>query len=230
MSVPPRTALVDLGLGNLHSVARSLEAAGADVVRVGEPSTLRGFDRIVVPGQGAFRDGAAALEAGWRTPLLEALHGSTPLLGICIGMQLLFAESEEAPGARGLGFIPGRVRRFPKNLGCDPKTGAPLKVPHMGWNQLSAASSLLGEGTYYYFVHSYFCELHTAAGVATLGTSETEGAGSVTCAAVAHHGIAFCAALAQGPLLAVQFHPEKSHHAGARLLRSFLRPEAASAQ
>ncbi len=226
MSAAPRTALVDLGLGNLHSVARSLGAAGADVVHLAEPAALKGFDRIVVPGQGAFRDGAAALEAGWRAPLLEALHGSTPLLGICIGMQLLFAESEEAPEARGLGFMPGRVRRFPRDLGRDPKTGAPLKVPHMGWNQLRTASSLLGEGAYYYFVHSYFCDLEAAPGSDAPGDTVTDSTRHPACAAVAHHGMAFCAALAQGPLLAVQFHPEKSHQAGARLLRRFLLAEA----
>lgn len=201
----PRVALVDLGLGNLHSVRQGLLATGAEVETVQEPRSLANFDRVVVPGQGAFRDGAAAVEAGWRAPLLTYLDLHKPYLGICLGMQLLFEGSEEAPGTRGLGAIAGTVKRFARQ--GRSADGGRIKVPHMGWNQLEeTAHPWLREGAWFYFVHSFHCE--------PLATQRV--------AATAEHGSSFCAAIAQGPLLACQFHPEKSHDAGAELLQRFV--------
>lgn len=199
--------VVDLGLGNLHSVLRGLERAGAAPVVARSGEAILRASRLVVPGQGAFRDGASALEGDLGAALRQAIDTGTPYLGICLGMQLLFETSEEAPGARGLGLFAGAVRRFPEPEASSlPGPGRRLKVPHMGWNVLRTEHALLEDGAYVYFVHSYRCEPDDASVVV----------------ATADHGGPFCAAVARGSVLACQFHPEKSQRRGERMLRRWL--------
>jgi glutamine amidotransferase len=217
-------ALVDLGLGNLRSVEKALAAAASEAgvespTLTDDPEVIARADRVVVPGQGAFRDGAAALArngGALGSAILEAIARGTPYLGICLGLQLLFEESEEAPGARGLAAFPGRVVRIPDGL-LDAQ-GRRLKVPHMGWNQPvvldtragKSARSLLeaaGEAPWFYFVHSFQAlpdDPQLVAATASYGCLE------------------ITAAIDRGPLLATQFHPEKSQRAGLALLRAFL--------
>jgi len=201
----PTVAIVDLGLGNLRSVARALQRAGASPSVVSEPEDLRGAERIVVPGQGAFRDGARALSGGLGDALREALERGTPYLGICLGMQLLFEGSDEAPGAVGLGCFRGTVRRFEPDL-RDPRTGDRLKVPHVGWNFIEARHPVLPASGWFYFAHSYVCVPLDPGDVA----------------AEVDYGGKRCAAVARDAMLAVQFHPEKSADAGRLLMAGFL--------
>lgn len=200
------TVVVDLGLGNLHSVVQALRRAGAGDARASaDPETLRRADRVVVPGQGAFRDCAAAMATGLGEALREVIARGTPYLGLCLGMQVLFERSEEAPGAAGLGLFEGSVERFADDL-RDPATGERLKVPHMGWNVVEGRHPYLPERGWFYFVHSYRCVPRDASLVA--GTAD--------------YGGAFCAAIARDNVFACQFHPEKSHMEGERLLERFL--------
>ncbi len=218
-------AIVDLGLGNLRSVEKAVTVA-AELAGAGTPIVTHDVDaiahakRIIVPGQGAFRDGAAALarDGGAIGQVIrEAIARGTPYLGICLGLQLLLDESDEAPGARGLGVYRGAVRRIPDDLVFE---GRRLKVPHMGWNEPHLLSTRGGAAArdvlctdkpgpgWFYFVHSYHAmpdDPELVAATATYGCLE------------------ITAALADGPLLATQFHPEKSQRAGLSLLESFLR-------
>ena len=209
MSSPAAVTIVDLGLGNIRSVARAFERAGVTVRVDPSAQAIRDAERLVVPGQGAFASGAEALDQGGvREALLEAVDRRVPYLGICLGMQLLFEGSDEAPGAAGLGVFRGTVKRFDDDL-RDPKTQDRLKVPHMGWSRIQPspqAHPLLPSAEYFYFVHSYFC---------------VPADPSLT-VATATHGAAFCAAVGSGSIFACQFHPEKSHRAGARLIQRFL--------
>jgi glutamine amidotransferase len=200
-------AVADTGSGNLRSVEKALAAAGADVIVTSDAERLVRADKIVVPGQGAFggcvagldRDGGALREA-----VLESIRAGRPYLGICLGLQVLFESSEEDPSCRGLGVIPGRVRRFVDHPG--------LKIPHMGWNEARrgpAATDVLSttpDGTFFYFVHSYYPVPTRAEDVAL--SSE--------------HGVEFCVAVARDNVFACQFHPEKSQAAGLALLRRFV--------
>lgn len=211
----PRVAIADLGSGNLRSVEKALARAGADVVVTADATVIAGADKVVVPGQGHFGACMAGLEregGALRQAVLEALRAGKPYLGICLGLQVLFESSEEVSGCPGLGVLPGTVRRFP--------TDASLKVPHMGWNRTArpphrssgAASTrptaLAGvpDGTFFYFVHSYFPVPDRPEDVAL----ESE------------HGVRFCAAVARDNIFASQFHPEKSQDAGAALLSAFV--------
>ena len=206
--VRPRVAVADTGSGNLRSVEKALARAGADVVVTADADVVAAADKIVVPGQGAFGGCVAGLarEGGaLREAVLEGIRGGKPYLGICLGLQVLFEGSEEDPSCRGLGVLPGTVRRFGVLPGC--------KVPHMGWNQTmrraaggTPALGLVPDGTYFYFVHSYFAVPDRAEDIAL----ETE------------HGIPFCAAVARDNLFACQFHPEKSQDAGLALLTAFV--------
>lgn len=209
MTARPRIAIVDTGSGNLRSVEKALAAAGGDPAITSDADAVARADKLVVPGQGAFGGCVAGLERGGgalRQAVLAAVRAGKPYLGICLGLQVLFEGSDEDPGCRGLGLVPGKVVRF----AVEP----PLKIPHMGWNACArgpaaARSPVLGglaEGTYFYFVHSYYPAPADPADVAL----------------EAQHGVRFCAAVARDNLLACQFHPEKSQQAGLALLSRFV--------
>ena len=206
-----KIAVVDYGMGNLRSVSKALEhvAPEAEVRVTADPKAIRSADRVVVPGQGALPDCMAQLAAsGARDAVIEAAR-CRPFLGICVGMQMLFERGEEGD-APGLGLLAGRVPRFPpaRMIAAD---GTPLKVPHMGWNEVRQARSHavwkgVPSGTRFYFVHSYFPEPRDAA----------------ISAATCRYGVAFTCAVARDNIFAVQFHPEKSQAAGLQLLRNFV--------
>lgn len=203
-----RVAVVNLGLGNLHSVAKAFERAGASPTITSDPDALARADRLVVPGQGAFRECAHAI-AGEMGAAIEAwIRTGKPYLGICLGMQALFESSEEAPGERGLGLFAGKVERFSADL--RGSEGQRLKVPHIGWNQIESRHPVFEDEQWYYFVHSYHCVP----------------ADPNVVVAVSHYGASFCAAIACDNVIACQFHPEKSQHAGARLIARFLERES----
>lgn len=204
------TVVVDYGWGNLQSVVQAARAAapdGMEVLRSGSPDDVKRADRLIVPGQGAFRDTSLSL---YKTPLgesiLEKMRGGTPYFGICMGLQILFDDSEESPGSPGFGWFKGSVKKL---------VGAPgIKIPHMGWNSLSlreGGHSLLeaagGDSAYVYFVHSFHA------------VPEEPG---VLRATVQHGDNVVTAAVARDNVVATQFHPEKSQAAGIALLRRFL--------
>ena len=199
-------AVVDVCSGNLRSVEKALAHAGGAPIVTRDPDAIRRADKVVVPGQGAFGEFARGLaERGLEAPLREALDAGTPFLGICLGLQVLFDESEEQGPVRGLGLIPGKVVRF------RPEDHA-LKVPHMGWNRalpLRPDPLLAGipDGGYFYFVHSYFV---------------VPADPSVTVLAC-EYGVRFTAAIRKDNLFACQFHPEKSQALGLRILENFVR-------
>jgi imidazole glycerol-phosphate synthase subunit HisH len=196
--------IADLGLGNLRSVARAVERAGGSATISADPDALRKADKVIVPGQGAFRDCASALERGFGLALREVIRAGTPYLGICLGMQLLFEKSAEAPESHGLGHFRGAVERFsPHLLGAE---GERLKVPHMGWNEVEATHDALPPRAWFYFTHSFVC--------VPMDERLTIGR--------ARYGHAFCAAIAQDNVFACQFHPEKSQEEGHRLLLRFV--------
>lgn len=206
-------AIIDYGMGNLHSIAKAVEhVAGDDRVWVShEADTILRADRVIFPGVGAIRDCMAELRRLGLDEVLREVAASKPLLGVCLGMQAMLDFSEENEGVDCLGLIPGRVRRFPEGL-TDPATGVRLKVPHMGWNQIHATSGHplwknIPEGSRFYFVHSYFAE--PADPVHMAGRTE--------------YGLGFASAVARENLFAVQCHPEKSQHVGLQLLANFVR-------
>jgi glutamine amidotransferase len=194
--------VVDYGIGNLGSVLKAFRQLGAPARLSGDPRALKGAAAIVLPGDGAFGASMDELrQRGLLEPLLAAVNAGTPLLGICIGMQLLFDESEEMGRHQGLGLLPGRVRRLPPGL----------PVPHMGWNTLRAprphgVMADLGQAPYVYFVHSYFCEAEAGDVIATTD-----------------YGRELPAIVGRGHVLGLQFHPEKSQAVGLRLLDNALR-------
>lgn len=201
-----RVVVADLGSGNLRSVEKALAAAGAHATVTADPDAVAAADKLVVPGQGAFGACAAGLDRGGgalRQAVRAFIASGRPFLGICIGMQLLFERSEESPEAVGFGLLAGTVRRFVDRPG--------LKIPHMGWNQTrrgpaaSAVANAVPDGSFFYFVHSYYPDPARAEDVAL--TSD--------------HGQPFCAAVARDNVFACQFHPEKSQGAGLALLRTF---------
>ncbi len=194
-------AIIDYGVGNLRSVEKAFHAAGCEAVVSGDEAVLREAERLVLPGVGAFRACMGALsERGFDRLVRERAGEGAPLLGVCVGMQLLFEESEEFGLTPGLGLLRGRVRRFP----------AELRVPQVGWNQVGwRRPHHLAEGiadrSFFYFVHSFYCE----AGDAADALGETE------------YGLDYASVVARGNVCGVQFHPEKSQAAGLRLLRNF---------
>jgi glutamine amidotransferase len=198
--------LVDTSMGNLRSVARALERVGASVEVSADPDRIAAAARVVVPGQGHFSDCARALEGGLSDALLRHIAAGKPYLGICLGMQVLFESSEEAPGARGLGVFEGTVRRFPTDRVDPDDPSRRLKVPHMGWNLVEGTHPLLPARDWFYFVHSYYCDPADTACV--VGSCE--------------YGERFSAAVARDNVLACQFHPEKSQRAGSALLARFV--------
>lgn len=199
---PPRLVVIDYGAGNLRSAAKALERFGARVSVADRPAALRRADGIVLPGDGAFGQSAANLKArGWFGPLRAWVRERRPFLGICLGLQLLFDESREFGLHRGLGCFPGKVVRFPRKV----------RTPHMGWNVLEPAKRSwilagLPRAPYAYFVHSYYPVPADAALVA----------------ATTRHGVRFASVIEDGPVAAMQFHPEKSQATGLRMLRNFL--------
>jgi len=195
-------AIVDYGIGNLGSVTKGFRACGAETVLTGDPAELRRAAALVLPGDGAF--GAAMDELrsrGLAALLADAALAGTPILGICIGMQLLLGESEEHGRHEGLGLLPGRVLRLP-DVG--------LPVPHMGWNRLHRRRPHpilddVEEGAYVYFVHSYFCD--TPADVVLASTD---------------YGRDVPAVIGAGKVVGLQFHPEKSQAVGLKILTNFV--------
>lgn len=196
--------IADLGLGNLRSVLRAVERAGGDATLTDDPDALRKARKVIVPGQGAFRDCGVALERGFGAALREVIQAGTPYLGICLGMQLLFEGSAESPGSLGLGHFRGRVERFPLDL--RDEAGTRLKVPHIGWNEVEGRHPALPERGWFYFTHSFVCV-----------PAEPE-----LVVGRARYGIDFCAAVARDNVFACQFHPEKSQEEGHRLLSRFV--------
>ena len=194
-------ALVDYGAGNLRSVENALRAVGAEVKVTHDPDAVRRADRVVVPGQGSMKACADAMRAsGCAEALVEAIGSGARVLGICVGLQMLFERGEEHGGATGLGLLPGTIARLPEGV----------KLPHIGWSPVRATPACHPlfrplDGEYVYFAHSF------AAPAEARGT-----------ALLAHHGRDFCAALADGAVFAVQFHPEKSQKVGLALLERFV--------
>jgi glutamine amidotransferase len=194
----PVATVIDYGVGNLFSMSNALRKAGLRVEVAEEPSTLSGSDAVVLPGVGNFGAAAANLEP-FRKALKATVDEGTPLLGSCLGMQLLFERSEESPGS-GLGLLSGEVKRFVGEM----------KTPHMGWNTVepTRGSSLLDgvkPGSYFYFVHSYYPE--PADPRDTLASTS--------------YGGTFASIVERGSVYGTQFHPEKSGEAGARLLANY---------
>jgi len=206
-------AIIDYGMGNLHSVASALAqvAPTAEVKVTADADAVVHAERVILPGVGAIQGCMHELE---RVELVEAVHEcarSKPFLGICIGMQMLLDESEENDGTQCLGIIPGKVRFFGDEL-TEAASGERLKVPHMGWNEVQQGSKHplwngIADNSRFYFVHSYYAEP----------------ADEVVTAGRCHYGVDFTAALAQGNIFATQFHPEKSQHCGLTLLENFVR-------
>ena len=203
MTTPPRVAICDYGVGNLRSVERALLHAGAGVVLTGDADEMRACAGVVLPGVGAFGAAVDALAStGLGDVVKDIAHSGTPLLGVCLGHQLLFEESDENGGRRGLGLLPGRIVRLGAERG---------KIPHMGWNRLhftreSPLFDGVAEGSHVYFVHSYAAQTDSDAVVAT-----TDYGGPVVAACVRDN------------VWSTQFHPEKSGDAGLRLYANFVR-------
>jgi glutamine amidotransferase len=206
-SSAPRIAVVDYGAGNLRSVSRALERSGLVPEVTSQPAAVRGADGVVLPGVGAFRDAVAKLSAnGLDKAVRDAIEAGRPYLGLCLGLQLLFEQSDEHGATPGFGLLAGRVERFP----APGAPGAPARVPHIGWNEVRfqgdhALTRRLPQRDTYYFVHSYRAVPRDAAIIA----------------GVVDYGAPFAAAVAVDNVFAVQFHPEKSQAAGRTVLEAF---------
>jgi glutamine amidotransferase len=199
----PEILIIDYGMGNLRSVEKAVEAAGGRPVIAGEPEAVRNATKLILPGVGAFGDAMENLRrGGLDSAIRQAVIAGTPLLGLCLGLQLLFTHSEEFGSHDGLNLIPGNVCKF-----ADPG----LRVPHIGWNQIEGdrPNPLLKdipEGTYFYFVHSFFVEPVSQEDILRWTS----------------YGHRFCSIAYRDNVWGAQFHPEKSQEAGQRLLRNFL--------
>ena len=206
-----KIVVVDYGMGNLRSVAQALRAVApeAHVLISGNPQDIDSADRLVLPGQGAMRDCMLSLrESGVLDALLRASR-TRPMLGVCVGEQMLFERSEEADTA-GLGLLPGRVVRFQLDGQLQPD-GSRFKVPQMGWNRVRQLQAHpvwegIADDAYFYFVHSYYAQPVDASDA----IGETD------------YGLPFCSAVARDNIVATQFHPEKSAAAGLRLYKNFV--------
>ena len=196
-------AVIDYGAGNLQSVKKAFDFLGAESVITDNPETINACDRVLLPGVGSFGD---AMDSMHKSGLVEtvkqnALSGK-PFLGICLGLQLLFEESEESPGVKGLGIFKGKIKKFSSDMG--------LKIPHIGWNSLEIKQKdtlfkNVPENSYVYFVHSYYLHAEDEEDVAT----------------VTNYGIDFHSAVGKNNIFATQFHPEKSGDVGLQILKNF---------
>jgi glutamine amidotransferase len=198
-------AIIDYGMGNLRSVQKGFECVGHDAVITDNPEIIEDASSIVLPGVGAFRDAISQLEnLGLIEPILSSIKSGKPYLGICLGLHLLFSSSEEFGKTPGLDIIKGEVKRF---------THPGLKIPHMGWNQIRLkvkgeelkVLKEIPDGTYFYFVHSYYVVPEDESVIAT----------------TTHYGIEFTSMIWKDNIYATQFHPEKSQKAGLSILKAF---------
>ncbi|NOX08631.1 MAG: imidazole glycerol phosphate synthase subunit HisH [Gammaproteobacteria bacterium] len=200
--------IIDYGMGNIHSISKAMEhVADASVLVSADPEQILRADRVVFPGVGAIKDCMSELHRLELAAVLHEIAGTRPLLGICLGMQALLDHSDENDGVDGLGIFAGQVKHFPV---AKDASGALLKVPHMGWNQVYQTGQHpmwkgIEQDSRFYFVHSYYID----------PTDANEAAGITT------YGLEFASVLARDMLFAVQFHPEKSQHAGLQLLSNF---------
>jgi glutamine amidotransferase len=198
-------AIIDYGMANLRSVAKAFEAVGVESVIISTPAQVAAADRVVLPGVGAFKDAVATLRStGLDAPIIEHVRRDRPLLGICLGLQMLFDTGYEDGEHRGLGILPGDCVRF------DVDTAMNLKVPHMGWNQLDRAGETpllagLPDSPSVYFVHGY----HVRPGDPAIVATTTD------------YGRPFVSSIRRGNLVATQFHPEKSQSVGLKMLENF---------
>lgn len=196
-------AIIDYGAGNLQSVKKAFDFIGAENVITNDPKVIMSADKILLPGVGSFGDAMNSMaKNGLVETVKECALGSKPFLGICLGLQLLFEESEESPGVKGLGILKGKIRKFPSDMG--------LKIPHIGWNSLNIKQKDgifkdIPENSYVYFVHSYYLLAEDESDIAT----------------VTNYGIDFHSAVGKNNVFATQFHPEKSGDVGLQILRNF---------
>lgn len=195
-------AIIDYGIGNLRSVEKAFSVVGVDAVIIGDRERLLAAERLVLPGVGAFGTCMSEFERhGLKELVIDRVEQGTPLLGICVGMQMLFEESAEFGKTKGLGLLKGQVNRFDDDS---------LIVPHVGWNQVEKTSTSpllndVSENSFFYFVHSYYCEPADKDVI----VGETE------------YGVTFASVVAKKNIHGVQFHPEKSQNAGLQLLKNF---------
>ncbi len=196
-------AIVDYGVGNLHSVRKAVAFVGGKAVVTDDPAALDRAEKVILPGVGAFKDGMKGLAASGFIPAVKAFAASArPVLGICLGMQLLFEESHEAGHHAGLGILPGQVQALVPDG---------IKVPHIGWNRIEIESNspllaTVPDGSYVYFNHGYYCRPAVAQDVL----------------AVTEYGPPFASIVGSGLVFGFQFHPEKSQRVGLQLLRNFV--------
>lgn len=197
-------AIIDYDAGNIKSVEKALIHLGQEVIVTGEKEQIEKADKVILPGVGAFGDAMKNLrQSGLDKVIREVVDRGTFFLGICLGLQVLFESSEEAPGVEGLGILEGKILRIPQKEG--------LKIPHMGWNSLCLKNEGklfkgMNEGTFVYFVHSYYLKA----------------ANERIVKASAQYGVSIDASVEQGNLFACQFHPEKSSEAGLKILKNFV--------
>ena len=196
-------AIIDYGAGNLQSVKKAFDFIGAESVITNDPEVILSADKILLPGVGSFGDAMDSMEKnGLVETVKECALSGKPFLGICLGLQLLFEESEESPGVNGLGIFKGKIKKFSSDMG--------LKIPHIGWNSLEIKQKDtlfkdIPENAYVYFVHSYYLHAEDENDVAT----------------VTNYGIDFHSAVGKNNIFATQFHPEKSGDVGLQILRNF---------
>lgn len=198
-----KIAIIDYGMGNLYSVSNTFRSLGIRAEIIDKPKGLASYDKLILPGVGAFGDAMKELKARkFIKPIKDFVASGKPFLGICLGMQLLLEKSEESKGAAGLGLIPGAVKKFSSRLKC----------PHMGWNQIQKTPRLgifkgLTGSLFAYFCHSYYVVPSDKSVV--IGKTE--------------YGASFASVIKKGSVYGMQFHPEKSQEAGLKILKNFIR-------